>query len=77
MNITLMNENETSHFDDFPGFFLFFGTFITYTFILFNFNKVSVNADSKKNSIFIRESLNNSHFLKKRVSFLTWLAWLK
>ena len=56
MNITLMNENGTSHFEDFPVFFLFICSFIIYTFILFNFNKVSVNASFKKNSVFIRES---------------------
>ena len=49
----LMNEHGTSHFED---FFLFLGVFIIYTVTLCNFNKVSVNVGSKKNSIFIRES---------------------
>ena len=56
INITLMNENGTSHFQDFPVFFLFIDTFIIDTFILFNFSMVSANVSSKKNSIFIRES---------------------
>ena len=56
MNINLMNENGTSHFEDFPFCFLFICSFIIYTFILFDFNKVSVNAGFKKNSVFIRES---------------------
>ena len=41
-----MNENRT----------FFITIFIIYTVILCNFNKVSVNAASKKNSIFIGES---------------------
>ena len=56
MNITLRNENGTSHFLDFPVFFLFISIFIIYAFILYNVTKFCVNAGFKKNSILIEES---------------------
>ena len=53
MNITLMNEMELPNLK-ISQFFSFYWYLYTFgTFILFNFNKVSVDAGSKKDSVFV------------------------